>query len=110
LADIDIKRGDTWPPLIATLQKKGPPVEPLDLTGCTVRLILKTASAGSTAIIRVVTITDAAAGKVRWDWLTADTATVNTYQGEFEITFPNGTIGTVPNVGFFSVAVGADLG
>lgn len=49
------------------------------------------------------------AGKVRYNWSASDTASVGTYEGEFEVTFADSTIETFPNSGFFSIIVTDDL-
>ena len=107
MADFTLKQRDTWPPLDAVLSHDTPAV-PIDLTGATVRLILKT-GAGTVAVDETCDILDAEAGAVRYQWDPADTATVATYQGEFEITFSDGRIATVPNDSFFEVKIVADL-
>ena len=56
-----------------------------------------------------VVIGDGSAGKVRYNWSASDTASVGTYEGEFEVTFADSTIETFPNSGFFSITVTDDL-
>lgn len=102
-----IKQHDTYPALTATLSDI---VGPINLTGATVKVILKTAGVTPTTITGACTITNATAGAVSYLWVAADTASVNTFQGEFEITFANGRISTVPNDSYFSVDIKADLG
>lgn len=107
MADLTIKQHDTHPPIEATLSDANGPV---NLTGSTVKLILKSAGAGSTVITGTCTIVSAAAGTVRYDWLAPDTASVNTLSGEFEVTWSTGKITTFPNDAYFSVEIKADLG
>lgn len=107
MADYTIKQHDTWPPIEATLSDD---VGPMDLTGATVKLLLKSAGAGTTLVEGVCEIVSAAGGTVKYEWDPADTASVNTFSGEFEITWANSTITTVPNDGYFSVEIKADLG
>ena len=112
MADVDIKRGDTWPPVDAVLSDQDGPI---DLTTATsVKLLFKTTT-GSTTYSRVCTITNAVAGAVRYSWTSADAATgptsaVNSFNIEWEITWSDGGITTVPNVGYKSLAIVADLG
>lgn len=107
MADLTIKQNDTWPPIEAVLSDAAGPV---DLTGAAVKLILKSAGAGSTVITGACTIVDAVAGSVRYTWLAADTASVNTLNGEFEVTWGDGNVTTFPNDAYFSVEIKADLG
>lgn len=106
MADVTIKQHDTYPPLAATLSDA---VGPVNLTGSTVRVILKD-RAGPTVLAAACTITNAAGGKVSYNWLPADTAAARVYDGEFEVTWGDGTITTFPNDAYFSVEVKADLG
>lgn len=107
MPDFTLKQHDTWPPLDAALVDANGPINLT--TAASVKLILKTAS-GSTQIIGTCSIVSAVAGTVRYLWQTSDTASVNTFNAEFEITWNDGKIETVPNSGYFEVAVVADLG
>lgn len=112
MADVDIKRGDTWPPVDAVLSDQDGPI---NLTTATsVKLLFKTTT-GSTTYSRVCTITDAAAGKVRYAWTNLDASTgptsaVNSFNIEWEITWSDGGVTTVPNVGYKTLSIVADLG
>lgn len=112
MADFTIKRGDSWPPIVATLSDN---VGQLNLTTATqVKLLFKTVT-GSTVYSRVCTITTPAAGQVTYTWTGADAATgplstVNSYNVEWEITWGDGSITTVPNEGYKTLSVVADLG
>jgi hypothetical protein len=109
MADFTFKRGDTYPFLKAQL-KDGTDT-PVNLTGATVRLLLKTKSQNPSLLVnQVCTVTDAVAGRVQYEWAEADTNTVNTLDGEFQVTWGDGEITTFPNEGFFEVAFVADLG
>lgn len=106
---ITIKQHDTWPPLVAILSDANGVI---DLTtATTVKLLLKSLGAGSTVVSGTCTV-DAppTQGQVTYDWQPADTASVNTFNGEFEITWSNGKITTVPNDSYFTVEIKADLG
>ncbi len=103
--DFTTKQHDTWPPIEATLSDTN---GALNLTGASVRLILKTV-AGAVAVDAACSILDPLGGVVRYQWVPTDTATVATYQGEFEITWSDGKITTVPNDEYFKVVIVADL-
>lgn len=108
MADFNIKRGDTWPPIDAVLSDDDGPI---DLTSATtVKIIFKTPGAGSTTFNGTCTITDALSGAVRYVWGPTDTATVNTYNVEYEITWTDSTKTTIPTIGYKTVEVLQDLG
>ncbi len=104
-ADFILKQHDTWPRLEATLSDLSGPV---NLTGATVKLILKVGATTVTGTCSIVA--PATNGVVRYSWNPADTAAVNTFQGEFEVTWSDSTITTFPNDDYFSVEIKADLG
>ena len=107
MANFSLKQNDTWPALNATLSDVNGPINLT--TATTVKIIIKPTGGGS-AITGTCTIVSAAAGTVRYSWVSGDTALAGTYQGEFEITWADGKIGTVPNEGYFSLEILADLG
>ena len=107
MADFEIKRGDSHPPIFATL--------PLDLTTASVVKLLFKTSTGSVTYDRTCTILDAAGGEVSYVWTTADAASgplsaVNTFNIEWEITWSDSTKTTVPNKGYKTLEVFPDLG
>jgi hypothetical protein len=107
LADFVIKQGDNYPPLRATLRDQDGPI---DLTtALEVRLVLRSQGSGLAFISGDVTFPDAAGGEVQYAWLEGDTDDIQSFNGEFEITWPDGKIQTVPNDGYFTVEVKPDL-
>jgi hypothetical protein len=46
-----------------------------------------------------VSATDAANGKVKYDWQSGDTGTAGLYYAEWQVTYSDGTIETFPNDG-----------
>ena len=106
----ELKRNDTYPPVIATLQDEQGTIP---LTGATVRFKMAPApDSGLTVspISRTCTITDAANGKVQFSWQVGDTATAGVYRGEFEVTFPNGAVETFPSNDYINIIIRSDLG
>jgi len=107
--DRTLKKGDTYPPLIRALEDEG---GPLNLsTATSVRFL---ARKDNTLIVATCTVTTIAAAKatgfligtwadesitaaVTWTIVTGDTSIAGTYKFEYEITWPNGKIETVPN-------------
>lgn len=107
MADRTIKRGDTFPFLKATLSNQAGAA---NLTGATVRLILKTKGATPTVVVdEPCAIVNALTGEIEYEWAPADTASVNTLDGEFEVTWSDGEITTFPTDGYFEVAIVPDL-
>jgi len=111
-----IKQGDTRPTYVAQLKENVGQTDerPIDLTGAqSVNFIMKKTNASATApfdVKGVMTIENATAGIVEYTWGAADTATIADYDVEFEITWAPGAVETVPNKGYLSVSVVADLG
>jgi len=113
MADLTMKRNDTWPPLSAVLTDGED--NPLDLTAAdTVRILLSgpiTIKTGPAAIVG-----DPKNGAVEYEWQgaeggdPADLHTAGEYKGEFEVTNEDGTIFTVPNDTYFTLNVVEDLG
>lgn len=101
-----MKRGDTAPSLRATL--RNPDGTAVDLTGATVRFLMRDRTSGTVRVGSAAIVT-AASGIVQYDWQSADTATAGTYDAEFEATFPGGKIETFPNNGFFQVVLQGDI-
>lgn len=104
MADLTIKAHDNYPALNATLTANGTAI---DLTtAISVKIILK----GTTLLITgTCTIVTPASGIISYTWATTDLAVADTYQVEFEITWPSSKIQTVPNSGTNSILVVADL-
>lgn len=111
MADVTIKRGDTRPKLVRTLQQTvGVTTTAIDLTTATsVKLNLKDTQTSTTGG-GLCSITSAAAGQVTYTWLTSDTSTARTWNAEFEITWNDAGIETVPNGSYFTIEVFGDLG
>lgn len=107
MADYTLKQHDTWPPIQATLRDAAGPINLT--TATTVKLLLKTIT-GSVSVVGTCTVVNASGGVVSYSWIPADTATANSYNGEFEITWSDGKLTTVPNDSYFTVEVKADLG
>lgn len=113
MADFIIKRNDTLPKLAATLTTDG---AAYNLTGASVKLIMKVEGATTPKVNSAATIVDASAGKVEylWDDVAGDTDTEGLYDCEFEVTDANGDILTFPNgadgTNYFTVEIKEDLG
>ena len=103
MSDFYIKRGDRGPSLAATMQD--PDGIAIDLTAASAVKFKM-----GTAVDAEAVIVDADAGTVRYDWDEGDTNVAGTFNAEFEIEWADGRKQTVPNDGYFTVAIGRDLG
>lgn len=108
--DFEIKQNDTWPsigdPTPVVLEDQNGPI---NLTGATVKFMARKADLTGTPITGNCTIVSAVAGTVRYDWSVGDTVEFGEYVFEFQITFGDGKIGTVPNVGYKSLKIHDDI-
>lgn len=105
MPDRILKQHDLFPSLQATLSDDNGPIDLSTATG--VKLLMRT---GGTLVSGACTIVDARNGIVRYDWARGDTDTVGEYNVEFEITWPTALPETVPNDGYNSIEIQADLG
>jgi hypothetical protein len=101
-----MKRGDTWPYLKLVLSDQSGPINLS--TATQVRLLLKS----RTVVITTgpVTISNAVAGEITYQWEADDLLIAGDYDGEAEITWASGKVQTVPNDGYFTLHVVQDLG
>mgnify|MGYP003634978521 FL=1 len=108
--------GDTLPELTFTLKDSNTAASgltldennsatwaPINVTGATVKLRLR--ELGSTSVKSTLTcsVTNGSAGKVATDFPTGTLDTAGTFEGELELTFPNGGIQTVNDLIKFKV-------
>lgn len=102
---LKLKRGDTLPPLVATLTDGGTIV---DLTTATaVRVLLRR---GSTVVINRNITGAGPDGVVTMPWQAGDTATAGVLTGEIEVTWPSSRVQTFPAEHTFRVEIEPDIG
>lgn len=109
MADFQIKAHDRKPSLAVTLTAGG---VPLDLTNATtIDFIMKNKAVPGTIKVNApaAIVAPATSGKVRYDWLAADTDTAGEYQAEFEIHWSDGKPQTAPTDSYITIDVLADL-
>lgn len=103
-----IKRGDTRPALLATLSTAAG--APLDLESLqTAMLHLRQ---GETLLSRNMTIMEPrTSGQVRYDWMADDWLSLvpGVAAIEFELTYQDGNVLTVPTRGYASIQIHEDL-
>lgn len=93
--------------MLATLQDANG--DSVDITGAAVRFHMRRTGVATTTIDASATIVTAETGIVRYDWQSGDTASVGSYQVEFEVTYIDGAIETFPNKGYIAVEIGDDV-
>lgn len=107
MADFTIKQGDTLPPIGATLKDAAGAA--LDLTGASVRFHMRPGGESAASVDQVCEIVDAAAGKVRYAWQVGDTDAPGSYVAEFEVTFSDGRVLTIPNTTNLKIKIVAQI-
>src|SRR5437899_676895 len=106
MSAINIKRGDTSRLLTDTLTINGAPI---NLTGASVVLVFKDPDAGTT-VRRNASIVSPSAGTVQYQLVSADVQNALTWLLEWEVTLSGGGVITIPEDGYFTMKVWADLG
>lgn len=108
-----IKSGDTAPAFGVTLLSLN---QPVNLAGATVTFIMATA-AGVAPVVTAAAVleqvgdgSDGSKGKVRYDWVLADTAVPGSFVAEWEVVYASGKRQTFPSSGFDTVTINDDLG
>lgn len=103
----NIKRNDRAPSITCRLGSGA-----LNLTGTTVKFIMRDASSPSATpkVNAAATIVSATEGIVRYSWASGDTNTAGLYLAEWEVTFAGDVKGTYPRTGHLYVNVIPDLG
>lgn len=102
-----IKQGDTSPALQFELLPRS-----VDLTGASA--IVFNMWKKDTQTVKVnrgggSIVTASGTPTVRYSWEAEDTDTVGDFEGEFEVTFADGSIGTFPNKGYIDIVIGEDI-
>lgn len=87
-------QGDTAPDITAQLHQEDAPYTPVDLTGAAVRFQMRKGDDRRFTVNASATITDAAAGRVRYSWSANDLAVPGAYVAQWEVTYPGGRIQT----------------
>jgi hypothetical protein len=109
-AEVDVttvylKKGDTAPNLDATLTDSAGAA--LNLTGAAVTFRMRARGSTTLKVNAAATVVSAAAGTVRYDWLSADVDTDGTYDGEFLVTYGDATTRRAPTRGFIEIIISA---
>lgn len=102
-----IKQNDTGPVITASL--KDADYAAIDLTGATVRFLMRAVGSTSAKVDQSATVTDEAGGLVKYEWQSGDTDTVGQFQAEFEVTYATNRVETFPNNSYVLVQVIDDI-
>lgn len=102
-----VKQNDTSPAMLATLQDANGGA--ISLNAASVRFHMRTIGGASTVVDAAATIVSAGSGIVRYDWDAADTASIGSYQAEFEVTYADASVETFPNDGYIRVEIKDDI-
>jgi len=102
-----IKQNDTVPSLRATLENGSG--DAVDLGTATVRFHMRTLGTTTALIDEAAQVITASSGVVQYNWASGNTATVGSYQAEFEVNYSNGTIETFPSNGYIRVEIIDDI-
>lgn len=107
-----IKQGDTLPNLpFQIFEPDG--VTPTNLTGATVNMVVRTKpGTNATPVLfkKPCTLTSAALGQGVYDWDDGDTDVGGNFEYEFEITWPDTNVQTVPVDTYLDLVIVDDIG
>lgn len=108
MPDVTMKAGDRLPIMTAKLvDENGAAV---NLTGATVRFIMRPKFQSSVKINAAATILAALTGDVKYEWAALDTDTPGSYRGEWEVKFSDGRVATFPNGAYTEIEIYQQLG
>lgn len=102
-----IKQNDTVPSIRAILENGSG--NAVDLIDTTVRFHMRAIGSTSVSVDADASVVNANTGIVQYDWDAADTASIGSFQAEFEVTYSDGTIETFPNSGYIRVEITDDI-
>lgn len=102
-----IKQNDTVPSIRATLQNGSG--NPVDLIDATVRFHMRAIGVSAVKVDAAAVVMNEALGLVQYNWISADTNVIGSYQAEFEVTYPDGTIETFPNNAYVRIEIIDDI-
>lgn len=105
MSDLIMKKDDLLPVVDAVLRDATGLV---DLTGATVKFIMKLGLTGVVKVNASATTPSATGGQVRYTWAGTDTDTAGDYLCEWEVTL-SGNKSTFPNGSFKRVRIVTDL-
>jgi hypothetical protein len=111
MADFTIKQHDTRPVLTRYLiQTVNGATSPVDLTAVSsVGFKMRNTSAQTVLVTGIASVVTISSAYIAYKWAVNDTATNGIYNAEYELTYSDGGVETVPNGSYFSIEVVDDL-
>ncbi len=103
-----MKTNDTTPNIRAvlyTVTGDPPTASVVNLTGATVKFIMRQSGVTAAKVDTAATIVLATSGTVQYEWVVADTDTAGDYMGEFEVTDSGSDVTT-----YWDLRSAADIG
>ncbi len=98
-----IKQGDTFPYCTGTFTDAAG--NPVDVTSATVTFSMTSLSGVPMVVSGPVTKVTPASGIVEYHWQAADVVAPGSFAAQFKAVFPDMTISTFPNMGYFYVTI-----
>lgn len=102
-----IKQNDTRPNLAANLFDGDGSIPSLD--GASVVFKMRKSGSTTATVNSAAVVTNASKGEVTYTWSASDTATVGSYEGEFEVTYSGGGVQTFPNNQYINIEITDDI-
>lgn len=102
-----IKQNDLLPVHRATLLDANN--QPINLSGATLKFHMKGRNSTQVKVDAAAVIVDAVAGKVEYRWAPGDTSQIGAFDAEYQITYPGAKPLTVPNDGYMTVQIVAEI-
>lgn len=111
VAEFNWKKGDLAPSIIYDLTRVGANADVVDLSGATVKFIMRPQAPGSTVKINAAAtiVNNTNPARVRYDPVAGDTDTSGQQVGEWQVTYATGEVETFPNARFISILIRDDL-
>ena len=107
--DFYIKQEDTAPPLTATLVDENEAAVPLTNASGVVFHMIDPGNGTPKIEDGAVSIIDAPGGRVSYLWQAGDTDDPGDYDGEFEVTWDDGTKTSFPNFRYMRIKITKDI-
>lgn len=111
MSDFTIKQHDTRPVLTRYLiQTVNGATSPVDVTlVASVGFKMRHTSAPLVLVTGLASIVTVSSCYIAYKWATNDTATTGIYNSEYELTYTDGGVETIPNDSYFSIEIVDDL-
>lgn len=111
MSDVTMKQHDTRPVLLRYLiQTVNGATSPVDLTIIgSVGLLMRHTSAPLVVVSGLASVVTVSSAYIAYKWGVNDTATVGIYNAEYQLTYTDAGVETIPNDSYFSIEIVDDL-